>query len=160
MSRNIGFFVDISDLYGQVQRVYKARRLDYEKYYAFVQDLGNVQCAMAYGCQKHNEADGFRHALEKIGFETKYMRVRPDPKQKGPVRANWDVTISLDVADRLEHFDTIILGSSCKTLLPLVKWCKDRGLMVIILACSVGKKMERAATKVIEIPESLLECSK
>ena len=79
MSRNIGFFVDISDLYGQVQRLYKARRLDYEKYYAFVHDLGNIQCALAYGCQKHNEADGFRHALEKIGFETKYMRVRPDP---------------------------------------------------------------------------------
>jgi len=159
MSRKIGFFVDISDLYGQVQRLHKTRRLDYQKYYDYVKDLGLIQCAIAYGCQKHNEADGFIHALEKIGFETKYQRVRPDPRHKGPIRADWDVTITLDVVARIEQFDTLILGSSCKTLLPLIEWCKERGIMVILLAACVGKKMERGANKTIEIPESLLECS-
>jgi len=160
MSRVIGFFVDISDLYAQVRRVYKQRRLDYEKYYSFVEDLGTMQCAIAYGCHRHTEADGFRHALEKIGFTTKFQRIRADPTNPGPVRADWDVALSLDVADRIGNIDMLILGSSCKTLIPLVKWCRSRGVVVIVLACSIGKKMERAADRVIEIPESLLECSK
>lgn len=159
MSRTIGFFVDISDLYAQVKRVYKSRRrLDYEKYLKFVSDIGEVHCAIAYGCQKHNEADGFRHMLEKIGFETKFMRIRVDPKQIGPVRAEWDVIIALDIASRIDCLDTIVLGSSCKALIPAIKWARERGVKVIILACSVGAKMKRAADRVIEIPESLLEC--
>ena len=158
MSRKIGFFVDISDLYTQIKRAYKSRRLNYEKYYKFVSDIGEMQCAIAYGCQKYNEADGFRYMLEKIGFETKYVRIRVDPKQIEPMRADWDVTIALDIADRIDRLDTIVLGSTCKTLLPVVEWCRGRGVMVILLACSVGKKMEKAADRVIEIPESLLEC--
>lgn len=157
MSRTIGFFVDISDLYGQVKRVYNSRRLDYEKYYKFVEGLGDIQCAIAYGCQKGVEADAFRFALEKIGFETKFKRVRVDPTATGVLRAEWDVQIALDVADRIERIDTLILGSSCKTLIPVVSWARGNGVKVIILASSVGRKMKRAANKVIEIPESLLE---
>ncbi len=156
MSRNIGVFVDISDLYGQIQHVYKYRKLDYAKYLAFIRDLGHVQTAIAYGCQKHNEAEGFMHCLEEIGFQTKFKR--PKVSTQRVRRADWDVTIAVDVFNASENLDIIILGSTNKSLIPLIEWARACGLMVILIACNVGRHIELAASRTIEIPESLLEC--
>jgi uncharacterized LabA/DUF88 family protein len=154
MSRKIGLFVDISELFNNISRTYNQRRLDYEKYYEFVADLGVIQCAIAYGSQKYNEAEGFRYCLKQIGFETKYKR--PKIKPQGTRRVNWNVEIVLDVISKVERFDCLVLGSSDKELTPLVNWARSKGLTVIILACDVGKSLEKAATRVIEIPQSLL----
>jgi len=35
MSKRIGFFVDVSDLYRRVSRKFDGRKLDYKKYYDF-----------------------------------------------------------------------------------------------------------------------------
>lgn len=159
MSRNIGLFVDISDLYIKVRRRYKnQRRLDFRKYYSFVEDLGGIQLAIAYGCQRGVEANGFKFLLSKIGFEPKFQNIGPNPNRDGPIRADWSVQMALDVAGNTPHFNTLVLGSSHKSLLPVVQWAKQRGLMVIILASGISPTMQRAANHSIEIPESLL-CS-
>jgi len=154
MSRRIGLFVDISNLYAQVWRTYK-RRLDYQKFYEYVEKLGCIQTATAYGCQKHNEAEGFRFALEQIGFSTKYKR--PRMPNTGILRADWDVTLALDVVNSSNLLDCLVLGSADKSLIPLILWCKDQGIMVIVLASGIGQSIQRASSKWIEIPESLLE---
>ena len=153
VSRRIGFFADISNLYAHVWRNYK-QRLDYQKYYDYVEKIGVIQRAIAYGCQKHNEAEGFRFALEQIGFTTKYMRPQPG---SGILRANWDVTIVLDIVDSLDLLDCLVIGSSDKRLIPLLEWCKNRGVMSIVFASGISQSVSRAASRSIEIPESLLE---
>lgn len=155
MSRRIGLFVDISELYNNISRTFNQYKLDYEKYYEYVADLGTIQSAIAYGSQKYNEAEGFRYCLTQIGFETKYKR--PKLKPPGTRRVNWNVEMTLDIVDRIERFDCLIIGSSDKELLPLVEWAKMKGLTVIILACDVGKSLNKTASRVIEIPHTLLK---
>lgn len=155
MSRRIGLFVDISELYNNISRSYNQLKLDYEKYYEYVADLGNIQCAIAYGSQKYNEAEGFRYCLSQIGFETKYKR--PKLKPPGVRRVNWNVEMSLDIVDRIERFDCLILGTSDKEMLPLVQWARGQGITVVILACDVGKSLQKTASRVIEIPYTLLK---
>jgi uncharacterized LabA/DUF88 family protein len=124
--------------------------------FTYVEGLGSIQLAIAYGCQKHNEAEGFRFALEQIGFETKYKSPNMDGKA-GILRANWDVTITLDITNSIERLDCVVLGSADKRLVPLISWCKERGVKVIVLASGIGQSVERMASMSIEIPESLLE---
>lgn len=157
MSRRVGFFVDVSDLYSGVQREHGGGRLDYKKYYEFVADLGEVVCAIAYGFQKSAEAEGFRLALEKFGYETKYRRLRVDNISGKWVRGlSWNVVITLDIINRIDRLDTIVLGSTDKELVPLIEWAREEGVQVIIFAAGVGKSISRAATRVIEVPNSLL----
>jgi uncharacterized LabA/DUF88 family protein len=154
--RQIGLFVDIAGLYSQILHHHKNRRLDYAKYYEFVSTLGDVRCAIAYGAQKNDEAEQFKHALMHIGFDTKYKRAKMDPK-RGLLKANWNVTLTLDAVNWSENVDCLILGSTDKDLIPLIEWCKSKGIMVIVFAAGVNKAMAKAASRVIEIPESLLE---
>lgn len=160
MSRRIGLFVDISDLYSSVQRAHSGKRLDYKSYYDFVGSLGEIICAMAYGFQKSNEAEGFRRALSKFGYETKYRRLRMDQIARKWTRGlSWNVVLTLDVINRIERLDTIILGSTNKELIPLIEWAREEGVKVIIFAADVGSSMQFAASNVIEIPNSLLVSS-
>jgi uncharacterized LabA/DUF88 family protein len=153
--RRIGLFVDTKDLFSNIARQYAQRRLDYEKYYEFVADLGFIECAIAYGAQKYNEAEGFRNVLAGIGYQTKYRRLRIRPSDGAAIADN-KVLLTVDVMEKLGSFDCLVLGSSDKGLLPLVKWCREQGTTVIILACDVGKSLQAEASKVIEIPFSLL----
>ena len=43
MSKRIGMFVDISNLYYCVGKKFPGRKLDYRKYKRFVEDLGEIQ---------------------------------------------------------------------------------------------------------------------
>lgn len=159
MSKRIGFFVDVSDLYRRVSRKFDGRKLDYKKYYDFVADLGQVQQAIAYGSQLNDEARGFIFCLRNIGFHTKYKEPRTFTTEDGHIRRliNWNVGICMDVVNMVDNLDMVVLGSSDSDLLPLVKWCSSIGLKTIVFSCGVGKRLNEEASEVIEIPESLLE---
>jgi len=155
--KQIGIFADISNLYYCTSKKYK-RKIDYRKFYNFIADLGDIRYAIGYGAQMEDEARAFILALRGIGFEPKYRT----PKQydnDGQFRrkADWDVGIAIDIVERINDLDIIVLGSADGDMVPVVRYSKDRGKDVIILACRISRDLKRVATESIEIPESLLE---
>ena len=160
--KRIGMFVDVSNLYYCVNKKFGKRKLDYRKYMQFVEDLGQIQKAIAYGAQMSNQARGFILCLKEIGFETKYKTPKTyhgegtDIKRK----ADWDVGIAMDMVNMIDRFDMIVLGSGDGDMLPVVEWATRQGVDVVILACTISRDLKDHATTCIEIPESLLETPK
>lgn len=158
MSKRIGVFVDVSNIYYCIGKKFEKRKLDYRKYLAFVRDFGELVKVLAYGSQMNNEAAGFIHALQKIGFQTKFKAVKSYQDEAALRRkADWDVGITMDIVNMIDRFDMIILGTADGDLEPVVKWAVNRGVDVIVFACGISKDLKSVATQFIEIPESLLE---
>lgn len=156
--KRIGVFVDVSNIYYCVGKKYEYRKLDYRKYLEFLQDFGDLIKVIAYGSQMSNEAAGFIHCLEKIGFQTKFKAVKSYiNEQELRRKADWDVGIAMDIVRMIDRFDMIILGTADGDLEPVVDWAIRRGVDVVILACGISRDLKERATKYIEIPESLLE---
>lgn len=156
--KRIGVFVDVSNIYYCIGKKYEFRKLDYRKYLEFVQGLGELSKVIAYGSQMNNEAAGFIHCLQKIGFQTKFKAVKtfnqePDLRRK----ADWDVGITMDIVSMIDRFDMIVLGTADGDLEPLVDWAIRKGVDVLVLACGISKDLKERATEFIEIPETLLE---
>ena len=158
MAKRIGIFVDLSNLYYCVNKKFKNRKIDYSKYVAFIEDLGEIIKSYAYGAQKDNEAQNFIYQLKQLGFTTKYKTPKEFYNQ-GQIRfkANWDVGIVIDLVETLGRFDMVILGSADGDMAPVVEWLKRKGVDVIVLACIISKDLREVASQAIEIPESLLE---
>lgn len=156
--KRLGIFVDVSNLYYCISKKFDKRKLDYRKYYKFIADLGEVQQAIAYGCQMHGEANGFLNCLKKIGFTTKYKATKTFHNSDGlRHKADQDVQIAIDIVNMLPAMDMIILGSADGDLAPAVEWARMHGVDVVILASGISRDLKEVATKFIEIPESLLE---
>lgn len=158
--KRIGLFVDVSNLYYCIGKKFEKRKLDYRKYLEFVQDFGEIVQAIAYGSQINNEAQGFIHCLEKIGFTAKFKGVKSfenDSRTALRRKADWDVGIAIDIVNMVERLDMVILGSADGDLEPVVEWCMRRGVDVIILACGISRDLKNSSKQYIEIPESLLE---
>jgi uncharacterized LabA/DUF88 family protein len=147
--KKIGIFLDISNLYYSVKNKYN-RKIDYKKYWEFVEDLGEIQQAIAYGASMDGQARNFIHALRKIGFLTKFKQ----PKMQ---KANWDVGIAVDAINMIGKLDLVVLGSADGDFAPLTEYLRLNGVDVIILACNISKELRNLCTRYIEIPESLLE---
>lgn len=156
--KRIGVFVDVSNIYYCIGKKYEFRKLDYRKYLEFIQGFGELSKVIAYGSQMNNEAAGFIHCLQKIGFQTKFKGVKtfnqePDLRRK----ADWDVGITMDIVSMVDRFDMIVLGTADGDLEPVVDWAIRKGLDVLVLACGISKDLKERATEFIEIPETLLE---
>ena len=161
MSKRIGIFVDISNIYYCIGKKFDQRKLDYRKYWEFLQDMGDIQHAFAYGAQINNEARGFIHCLKQVGFEPKYKTPKDyHNKDNFKRKADWDVGIAMDIVKLIDRLDLIILGTADGDLTPVVEWAKEKGVDIIVLACGISRELKNAATKYIEIPESMLESSK
>ena len=156
----MGVFIDVSNFYHCVSKRFNGRRLSYEEYYKFIQDLGEVVVATAYGAQQSDEAEEFISRLREIGFTPKYKKVKTY-KDKGKTRkkADWDVGMAIDIVRMVnsDKLDRIILGTADGDLAPLVTWCRDEGVEVIILACKISGELRRSANNSIEIFEGLIE---
>lgn len=157
MSKRVGVFCDISNLYYCINKKFFKRKLDYEAYLKYCKDLGEVQHAIAYGAQMENEARGFIHCLRRIGFEPKYKAPKDYHNNTNFKRkADWDVGIAIDIVRYIDRVDLIILGSADGDMAPAVEWAKERGVEVIVLACGISREL-KDITKYVEIPESMLE---
>jgi len=158
MSKRIGVFVDVSNLYYCISKKFDKRKLDYRKYMKFIQDFGSISHAIAYGAQLKNEAVGFIHCLKQIGFEPKYKSPKDyHNKDNFKRKADWDVGIAIDVVRMIDHLDMVILGTADGDLTPLVEWVKERGVEIVVLSCGISRELKDVANKYIEIPESMLE---
>ena len=163
MAKRIGVFVDISNLYYCVRNGFHGRHLDYKKYYDFIKPMGEVQVAIAYGAQMEQEASSFIHCLREIGYTPKYKVPKSyGNDQKLKRKADWDVGIAVDMINMVlaGRIDMVVLGCADGDLAPAVEWVMSRSVDVIILGSGISRDLKDAATKWIEIPESLLEDKK
>jgi uncharacterized LabA/DUF88 family protein len=158
MAKRIGVFCDLSNLYYCVGHKFAARKLDYRKYIKFVKDLGEITQAVAYGAQMHGQANGFIYCLERLGFKIKFKNPKSYQQESGIKRkADWDVGITMDIVNMIDRLDLIILGTGDGDMVPVVEWARMKGVDVVVFAATISKDLKLAATKFIEIPESLLE---
>ena len=162
MSKRIGVFMDVSNLYYCCNQRYQAK-LNYKAYIDFIKDYGEVTQAIAYGAQLKNEAKKFITVLEHLGFQAKYKSPKTFEGVEGKLsikrKADWDVGIAIDIVQIClgVGVDTIFIGSADSDLTPVVQWAISRGVTVVILACGISRELKECATKWIEIPESMME---
>ncbi len=156
--KRLGVFCDVSNLYYCISSRFDGRKLDYRKYWKFIQDLGEVQQAIAYGSQRGNEAHTFIKALKCMGFTTKFKKPK-EYQRNGKVRhkSDWDVGIAVDMFSMLDRMDMLILGSADSDMAPAVEYVQNKGIKVVVFACGVAKELHDIGAEVIEITESLLE---
>jgi uncharacterized LabA/DUF88 family protein len=145
----IGIFVDVANLYYFTGQKFGGRKIDYTKYWRFIEDFGTVQVAKAYGTQVRDEATGFIKLLKSIGFDTNFIRFKQGLTN--------DVHIALDMLRAAEHCNMMILGSGSENLIPAVEEIKGRGVKVVALAGKIHYNLRSVVTEFIELPESLLE---
>ncbi len=157
MSTTVGVFVDTSDLYHRIRRKFNGK-LCYDSYYEKVAELGTVQQAFAYGIQTDNEAGGFITCLKMAGFDVRFKRPRTmkigDREIK---RCDWGIGITIDIVKTINHLNLIVLGTSNPDFIPLIRWIKDQGVKITILASCIPKSLKDVADNVIEIDEEFLE---
>lgn len=158
MPKQIGIFVDVSNLYYCINKKFKDRKLDYQKYWDYIASLGDIVLANAYGAQVKNQAAGFLHRLKQIGFDPKYDTPKSFIDGDTIVKkADYDVKICVDILETCINLDIIVLGSADSDFLPLVQKLRELNKKVIIFACKISKDLVQSGETCVEIPESFLE---
>lgn len=152
-----GIFIDTSNLYYCVGKKFPARKLDYQRYYEIAAKDDVVVRAVAYGSQMNDEASKFIACLKHYGYDPKYKTLKINSDTGKTRRFSWNVGIAVDIMMSIDKLDRVVIGSSDADLLPLVKYLKDRGCVVEIIACGISKELKDAADEYTEITEEQLE---
>jgi uncharacterized LabA/DUF88 family protein len=159
MTKRVGLFADITNLYHSVGKRFSGRKLDYKKYIDKATGSDEIYRAFAYGTQINAEAVSFISCLRHFGYDPKYKR----PKyigQKESIdgrKSDWYIGMAMDVVRLIDRLDIVIIGSSDPDLVPLIQWIKEKGVRCIIMACGISKELKDIADYYIEINETLLE---
>lgn len=150
-------FVDISNLYYCVGKRFEGRKLDYRALYERAEQFGELQRAFAYGIQQNDEAVKFITCLKKLGYDTKYKKPNQGDKVR---RADWDVGIAMDVVRMVPRVDTIILGTADPDMMELIRWVKDQGVRVVVIACGIPRELKEEVSQFVEIDLDFLEAER
>jgi uncharacterized LabA/DUF88 family protein len=155
----IALSVDIANLYYCVGKRFQSRKLDYAKLRDRVAQFGQLYRCMAYGVQMGNEADGFIGCIKKLGYDTKYKKIKmTDETEKKVIRkADSGVEMSLDIVQVIDRVDTVVLSSSDEDLVDLVRFIKSKGVRCVILASGIPQSLREVCDFYVEITEDLLE---
>ena len=166
MSKQVGIFIDVSNLYNSISKKFTGKKLNYQEYMEFMKDYGEIKMAVAYGAQLHNEARKFIHCLKQIGYTTKWKSPKVFHNDHASLteirrKADWDVGIAIDIVDAVlnNNIDRVIIGTADSDLAAVVEWCMKRDVDVIIVATGISKDLKKLVGEdnYTEIPESLLE---
>jgi len=156
--KNVGIFVDVSNLYYCVAKKFEGRKIDYEKYLNTLEDNtpedSGVTEYRAYGTKIEDEAKAFIRRLNALGFTTKFIRTTKTRS------TSLNVNITVDIIRSLNNLDIIVLGSSSREMIPLVNYLREQGKEVYILACGVCNELRNVCTKPLEIDVDELETTK
>jgi uncharacterized LabA/DUF88 family protein len=159
--KHVGIYLDIANLFYSARAKYGgAYKLDYAKYMTFVQDLGNIVTARAYGSQMDHEADSFIGRLSELGITPIYEKTKAIKLRDGTVKHKfcWSVGIAVEVIRDMPGIDLVVLGSGNGDMIPLVKYLMENRKQVLILACSISKDLAAIeGLTICEIPKSMFE---
>lgn len=157
MSKRLGVFVDVSNLYYCTEKTYK-KKIDYKKYLDFLRDLGEIKFAIAYASVMGTQADGFLHILSDLGFEIKTRTPKEYSIPGGGVKrkCDQDVYMALDMVNRYSQMDMCVLGSADGDLTPAVEWLTIKGVPTLVFASGISHELAAASRSAIEIPTSVL----
>ena len=108
----ISLFIDIQNIYYTCRDKYQ-QQFDYRALWKKVSQQGEIINAYAYATQNSNATDnkqkGFQKALQHIGFT---LKLKPYiQRADGSAKGDWDVGITIDVLEKAEDSDIIILAS-------------------------------------------------
>ncbi|CAM3038042.1 NYN domain-containing protein [Vibrio rarus] len=153
----VAIFADVQNIYYTTRDAYQ-RHFDYNAFWALAMEYGHIDSAQAYAIASHDPKQRqFHHILRGIGFQVKlkpYIQ-RADGSAKG----DWDVGITIDVMEKAEQVDTIILLSGDGDFELLVQHVAQRyNCKVVVLGVRQlsATSLIQAATEFIPINSALL----
>lgn len=152
MSKQVGIFADVANLFYCINKRFSGRKLDYEKFRNKALDSEQLYRAFAYGTQIDLEAVKFIDCLKHFQYTPKFKKPRQNEN-----RVNWSVGIAVDIFRIIDRIDIVVIGSSDNDLIPLIEWLKERGRSCVILASGISRDLKDIADRWCEIDESLLE---
>jgi len=157
MAKQIAVFADVSNLFYSLKSKFGGRKLDYKKFMDFIASFGEIKVAKAYGAQNKNEAQNFIYSLKKLGFETEWKKTKTYiNKTSFNRKADWDVGMAVDMIIQSTRVDMMFLGSADGDMLPAIKYVKQMGVEVVVLASGISRELAEEI-ETIEIAKSLLE---
>jgi len=154
--KRLGLYLDVNNLYYTTSRKFGDRRkLSYERLLDYFREIGEIKVAYAFGTQRETEASTFIYCLRKMGFTPRFRSIH-ELKMHGL----WNVGLTVEVIKNVlaEDVDTVVIGSSDISLLPLLDWLIARGVGVMICGSGVSRKLQ-AVAPYVEIPASFLQMS-
>lgn len=150
--------VDVSNLYYSAQAKFNGAKVDYCKLFKFAESFGSVDRAIAYGAAMGTEADSFKKALVRCGFQPKYKEPKTYTQPDGTEyrKADWDVGIAIDAVRLVDSYDVLILCSADGDMTPCVEFLQWRGKTVIVVGCGISYELRTKADDFLEIPDDFL----
>jgi uncharacterized LabA/DUF88 family protein len=123
---DIAIFADVQNIYYTTRQAYN-RQFNYRKLWELVSHQGNIVLANAYAIDRGDQQQQkFQNALRHIGFSVKlkpYIQ-----RSDGSAKGDWDVGITIDVMDAINHVDVIVLLSGDGDFDLLMKKVRSRGI--------------------------------
>lgn len=105
----IAIFVDVQNIYYTTRDIYR-RQFDYRTFWKRISTQGKIVSAIAYAIDRGDDSQKkFQDALKHIGFTVKlkpYIQ-----RSDGTAKGDWDVGITIDVMEKAEDVNTVILLS-------------------------------------------------
>ncbi len=107
--KKIAVFADVQNIYYTTRQVF-SRQFDYRKLWKRVSTGGEIVLAFAYAIDRGDEKQlKFQSALREIGFTVK---LKPYIQRRdGSAKGDWDVGITIDVLEKAQDVDTVVLLS-------------------------------------------------
>jgi uncharacterized LabA/DUF88 family protein len=129
----VGVFVDAANLSASAKRDFGSK-LDYRAVLAEILEGRAKACAVAFVVKDGDENmhTGFVHNLRDGGYEIREKR--PKHRHDGSRKADWDMGIAMEILDRLDAVDIVVLCSGDGDFVPLVQRLKREGKRVEVAA--------------------------
>ncbi len=155
--KRVAIFVDVQNIYYTTRQAY-ASNFDYNAFWRRATAGRIVVKATAFAIDRADEKQRlFQNVLRGIGFEVKLKPYisRADGTSKG----DWDVGITIDILDRAEHCDVVVLASGDGDFDLLVQHVRQRFSIDVevygVPQLTAGALID-AATRFVPIDTALL----
>jgi len=130
--QRVGVFIDTQNLYHSARNLYHAK----VNFGAIMKEAVGVRQlvrAIAYVIKTEGDDEkGFFEALGKVGIETKVKDLQIF--WGGAKKADWDVGLAVDAMRLAPKLDAVVIVSGDGDFLPVLKYLKEKGKKVVILA--------------------------
>ena len=156
-AKRIGIFVDVQNIYYTCRQAYQ-RQFDYRKFWRKISQQGDILVAYAYAVQRHDDQQiKFQDALRHIGFEVK---LKPFiQRADGSAKGDWDVGITIDMIDRADQIDELVLLSGDGDFATLLAYLQNKHAKKTVIygvPALTAKSLSDQTNKFVAIDQNLL----